>query len=128
MTNPKPAPNQFSLLLDGKLIPKNSSLGINALFMGRDPTIFTDPESFKPGRFLAENLSQKPFAYVPFSAGPRNCIGQKFAMLEMKSVISKVLRNFEMKLGTNFEPTLAAEMILRPSNGIVVKLTKRNYS
>lgn len=112
---------------DGKLIPKNCSLGINALFMGRHPDIFADPEEFKPERFLVENLAQNPFSYVPFSAGPRNCIGQKFAMLEMKSILSKVLRNYEMKLGKDFEPSLVAEIILRPSNGIVVHLTKRNY-
>lgn len=95
--------------------------------MGRDPTIFEDPDNFKPERFLLESNAQNAFAYVPFSAGPRNCIGQKFAMLEMKSIISKMVRRFELVLGENYEPTLVAEMILRPSNGIILKVTPREY-
>lgn len=95
--------------------------------MGRDEKIFKDPESFIPERFLAENVNPNPFAYIPFSAGPRNCIGQKFAMLEMKSTISKVLQSFEIEVAENFEPTIVAEIILRPSNGILLKLKRRIY-
>lgn len=97
--------------------------------MGRDPKIFKDPETFIPERFLLENtISQHAFGYIPFSAGPRNCIGQKFAMLEMKSIVSKVLRRFEIQIGENYEPTLVAEMILRPSNGVILKATPRMYT
>lgn len=46
-------------------------------------------------------------------------------MLEMKSTISKLLMRYEMKLAKNFEPTLVAEMILRPSNGVMIELTRR---
>lgn len=96
--------------------------------MGRDPKIFKDPEQFIPERFSAENTSENAYAYVPFSAGPRNCIGQKFAMLEMKSTISKVLRSFELKLVDGYEPILVHEIILRPSNGIMLVLSDRKYN
>jgi len=114
--------------LNGKFIPKGATVGVAVSFMGRDPKLFGDPDSFKPERFLVESNVQNGFAYVPFSAGPRNCIGQKFAMLEMKTVISKTLRHYQLSLGENYEPTLVAEMILRPSNGIILKVMPRNYA
>lgn len=61
------------------------------------------------------------------SAGPRNCIGQKFAMLEMKSTIAKTLRHFEISLAPGYEPVLIATLILLPENGVQVKLKERKY-
>lgn len=57
--------------------------------------------------------------------GPRNCIGQKFAMLEMKSTVSKVLRNFELSVTPGYVPIEIAELILRPENGISLILKER---
>lgn len=58
--------------------------------------------------------------------GPRNCIGQKFATLEMKSMVSKVLRYFEITVDPGYkEPVLVAEIILKPENGIVLNLKPR---
>lgn len=69
---------------------------------------------------------KNPFSYVPFAAGYRNCIGQKFAQYEIKSVISKLLRHYEFELGQNdFKPVLTAELILKPANGILLKMKPR---
>ena len=66
-----------------------------------DPKNFKDPMAFKPERFLQkanslEKTARHPFAFIPFSAGARNCIGQKFAMMEMKIILSLLLFNSEM--------------------------------
>ncbi|CRK92923.1 CLUMA_CG006516, isoform A [Clunio marinus] len=90
--------------INGKFIPKGTNVGIGPYFMGRDETLWKDPLKFDPERFSIENLNAHPYAHVPFSAGPRNCIGQKFAMLEMKSAISKTLRNFEFSVAPGYEP------------------------
>lgn len=55
----------------------------------------------------------------------RNCIGQKFAMLEMKTTVSKVLRHFELSVMPGFEPTAISELILRPETGIWLQLKER---
>ncbi|XP_065091255.1 cytochrome P450 4d1-like [Ochlerotatus camptorhynchus] len=115
--------------IEGKVIPAGTNLILMPMFMGRDPEYFDDPLEFRPERFEAETSSEKvnPYRYIPFSAGPRNCIGQKFAMAELKSVASKVLRHFELLPPVEGqEESFIGEMILRPTYGIMLSLKKRN--
>jgi len=113
------------LKIGNKTIPPNTSIYLVLYFAHRDPDYFPDPLSFKPERFLnGEEESHENFAYVPFSAGPKNCIGQKFAVLEMKSLISKVLRFYELlPLGEELKPMM--NFILRSASGINVGLRPR---
>lgn len=112
---------------DGKLIPAKSNIILITYHAQRDPEFFPDPERFNPERFSFENSSKiDVFAYAPFSAGPRNCIGQKFAMLEMKSTVSKMLRHFELlPLGEPVQPVM--NLILRSTTGINLGLKPRVY-
>ncbi|GAB0099269.1 Cytochrome P450 [Sergentomyia squamirostris] len=110
-------------------IPAGAGIAIGTYFMGRDPELFPDPETFNPERFNVERSaeSQNPYSYVPFSAGLRNCVGQKFAVLEMKSIATKVVRNFELSVADNYKgPILMAELILRAENGVHLKIKSRN--
>lgn len=66
-----------------------------------------------------------PFAFVAFSAGPRNCIGQRFAMLELKCALSNLLRAFEFLPVEDYQPKLLQELILKTHNGIQVRIKKR---
>lgn len=109
-------------------LPKDTTVVVAPYFLGRNPEVFPDPMRFDPERFNVETNNEKnnPYSYVPFSAGPRNCIGQKFAMYEMKSVVSKVIRSFELTLPNDpAELVLSNELVLRPVNGIVLKLKQR---
>lgn len=67
--------------LDGKIVPKGAFIGIQQYFLSRNPKYYPDPLKFDPDRFLPENLRKSnPFAYVPFSAGSRNCIGNQIKL------------------------------------------------
>ncbi|CAH0557342.1 unnamed protein product [Brassicogethes aeneus] len=110
---------------DGKVIPKDTSLVIFAYGVNRDKDNFKDPDSFIPSRFDGID-GKSPYSYLPFSAGPRNCIGQKFAMLEMKSTISKIIRNYELLPSIpEHKIVLAAETVLKSANGIKIRIKKR---
>lgn len=112
--------------IDGKVVPEDSNFNVGIILMHRDPTQFEDPERFDPERFSPERTTElsSPYAYIPFSAGPRNCIGQKFAMLELKSTLSKIIRNYRLT-ETGPEPKLIIQLTLKPKDGLKVAFVPR---
>jgi cytochrome P450 family 4 len=63
-------------------IPKMTSVTVPIILIHRNPKVFEDPNKFDPDRF-AEGKEYPPLSFIPFSAGPRNCVGQKFALMEV---------------------------------------------
>uniref|UniRef100_A0A182N1K2 Cytochrome P450 n=1 Tax=Anopheles dirus TaxID=7168 RepID=A0A182N1K2_9DIPT len=113
--------------VDNYTIPAGTTAMIVVYELHRDTAVFANPDKFNPDNFLPENCNGRhPYAYIPFSAGPRNCIGQKFAILEEKSVISAVLRKFRIEAVNRREDVqLLCDLVLRPKDGLTVRLLPR---
>ncbi|XP_062243542.1 cytochrome P450 4V2 [Platichthys flesus] len=113
--------------INGFKIPKGANAIIVTYALHRDPRYFPEPEEFRPERFLPENsVGRPPYAYIPFSAGLRNCIGQRFAIMEEKVVLLSILRRFSVEACQKREDLQPiGELILRPEKGIWIKLEKR---
>ncbi|CAG9563014.1 unnamed protein product [Danaus chrysippus] len=105
-------------------IPRNTSVIINILELQRHPDLYEDPMEFRPERFETVN-AKNAFSWITFSAGPRNCIGQKFAMLELKATLASIVKNYRILPANSSEPILCAELVLRSENGVQIKLMPR---
>ncbi|KAJ1528017.1 hypothetical protein ONE63_007941 [Megalurothrips usitatus] len=87
------APTTF----DGKHVPKGSTFVINAFGAHRDPRHWEEPLKFDPDRWLPErSQGRHPYAYLPFSTGPRNCIGSRYAMAFMKTLLATVILKYRV--------------------------------
>ncbi|KAF2275080.1 cytochrome P450 [Westerdykella ornata] len=82
----------------GDMLPtEDCVIWINVITVHRDPRNWEDPDAFIPERFLSENADKfNPDAYRPFERGPRNCIGQELAYIELKVVLAMTVREFDV--------------------------------
>ena len=81
--------------------------------MHRDRKYWTDPEVFRPERFVKGGEGEKSKSYLPFGAGPRLCIGNNFAIAEMAIFLHAFLNRFEVR-PTKTEPKVVALVTLKP--------------
>lgn len=90
------------------------------------PKNWKDPLKFKPERFLQNDQHRHPYSFIPFSAGPRNCIGQKFALLEEKTLLASLFRRFKVtSLVHRDKVRTVTALIIKSSTPISVKIEIR---
>jgi cytochrome P450 len=116
------------LEIDGYHIPKGTSIIISPYAMHRKAEYFPDPEQFDPERFSPEQEKQLPrYAYIPFGAGPRICIGLYFAMMEGYLLLAALAQRatFSLVPGQTITYDLGKTLSLRPYSKVDVVVKKR---
>ncbi|OWK60265.1 cholesterol 24-hydroxylase [Lonchura striata] len=112
-------------VINGIRIPADTTIFLNTYVMGRMEKFFKDPLTFDPERFSKD--APKPYyCYFPFSLGPRSCIGQVFAQMEVKVVMAKLLQRFEIQLVPGQSFKLIEAGTIKPLDGVICKLKPRS--
>lgn len=108
----------------GYSIPRNAVVLLSQYVTHRHPDFWSDPERFYPERFTPEQIaSRHRFAYFPFGAGPRTCIGKPFALMEMQFVMAAIARSFHLGLLSD-QPVLPhLTTTLQPRGGLWLRAT-----
>lgn len=109
------------------LVPKGSLVSILSSVPHRDRRWFTDPDRFDPQRFTPEAAKQIPRgAYFPFGTGPRVCIGNSFATMEMTLILAMLLQRYKVRPAPGqTQPHMRVLVTMRPEGGMTLVLSKR---
>jgi cytochrome P450 len=104
-------------------IPPGYNILICAYALHRDKRYWHNPDQFIPERFTQEETQLRPkFSYIPFGGGPRLCIGNSFAMMEMQLAVVMVLKRFRPELLPETDNAMEPLITLRPEKGIILKI------
>ncbi|KAL1423609.1 hypothetical protein MTO96_020988 [Rhipicephalus appendiculatus] len=107
-------------------VPRGSVAVAAIYFIQRHPRYFENPGVFQPERFL-DTKEKNPFLYIPFSGGFRNCIGQKFANLEDKILLTQIMRRYTVTSKLRMDQLqLSLEVVLKAIQGLEIKIRPRN--
>jgi cytochrome P450 len=114
--------------IGGYRVPRGTQLFAFQWVTHRDPRYFERPNEFEPERWASESIQRMPkYAYFPFGGGPRQCIGNYFAMMEVVLLMATIGQRFRFSLAEGFQMEVLPVLSLRPKNGIKVKLFHRAH-
>ncbi|XP_063171267.1 cytochrome P450 3A8-like [Candoia aspera] len=119
---------KMDLEINGLTVPKDTVVMISPYVLHRIPEYWPEPEEFRPERFSKENKDNiDPYAYLPFGAGPRNCIGMRFALVTMKFAIAILMQHFSFRVckETPIPLVMSKQAFLVPKKPIMLKLVPR---
>nr|WP_295925105.1 cytochrome P450 [uncultured Dyadobacter sp.] len=109
--------------IEGYSVPKGSSVFMSIFELHRNPNLWNDPATFNPDHFNAEAVKNRAkFNYLPFGAGPRICIGQQFALMEMQLLLASLIKRFTFERDPAFTVGMHPQIVLKSTNGIKLYL------
>jgi cytochrome P450 len=107
--------------IGGYRVPKKTIVAVAPYSLHRHPRYWQNPEDFDPERFTPARAAERPkYAYLPFGAGPRLCIGNGFAMMEAQIILAMVMGDCALQLVPNFKVELVPSITLRPRSGVLM--------
>ena len=124
------ASEEYSFEYNGKTIKieKDMIVHIPSYAMQMDEEYFPEPNKFKPERFFPENRTHHPYSYLPFGAGPRNCLGMRLALLEAKLALIHTVYNYKFTTCENTSIPLKVNLdgagVLSPKE-VILRVEKR---
>ena len=116
-------------VIDGYRVKKGTTLMVSPYALHRRADYFSEPESFQPERFTPEHEKLLPrSAYIPFSAGPRICIGNHFALMEGQLLIAAIVQRYTFNLvpGQHIVPDVVHNLALRPGGKVEASVHVRS--
>ncbi|XP_075972264.1 cytochrome P450 4g15-like [Anticarsia gemmatalis] len=115
------------IVTNNYVLPKGSTVVVGTYKIHRSTKYYKDPDTFNPDNFLPENTSNRHYySYIPFSAGPRSCVGRKYALLKLKILLATILRNYKcVSEVPESEFKLKADIILKRADGFRLKIEPR---
>lgn len=114
------------ITIDGQTFPKGTMFSLSLHQLHKNPDVWENANEYDPERFSKENVTKMDtYAFCPFSAGPRNCIGQHFAMNEEKVVLARFLHRYSIELAPNHTVHKEMAAVTRAKNGIQVIIKRR---
>jgi cytochrome P450 len=112
--------------IDGYCLPAGCEVAMSQWMMHRHAEYFQEPDSFVPERWSPEFEKSLPsYVYFPFGAGPRVCIGNNFAMMEVTLLLASIMQMFYIELDHTYDVVPEPSITLRPQNGIRVRVKRR---
>ena len=102
--------------LGGFSLRRGDKIVLSHFMTHRDPNVFPHPNRFDPSRWLTARPD--PYQYIPFSAGPRLCLGYSFAMLELKLTVARIMQRYRIGVVPNSAIDGIVQLTLRPRNGV----------
>jgi cytochrome P450 len=126
---PAPAIDRIAtedISFNGIDINKGDFIVIGIMPLHRHQSLWNNPDSFDPSRFSSDQVKARHrYGFIPFSGGPRVCIGLRFAMMEAIIILAKLVRAFKFSIVNETPVQLVSRITLRPEGGMQMEITKR---
>lgn len=115
------------ITINGVFIPKGMIIGIPIYAFQNDPEIWPEPEKFNPERFTEDaKESRDPISFMPFGSGPRNCVGMRLALMELKMSMVHILQRMKFVVSEETQIPLKLDKLkMQGVNGIRIKVERR---